>query len=29
MSSKINLQRREGQIFIQRILIRGIIKLNQ
>lgn len=29
MSSKIKLQRREEQIFIQRILIGGIIKLNQ
>ena len=29
MSSKIKLQRREVQIFIQRILIGGIIKLNQ
>lgn len=29
MSFKINLQRREEQIFIQRILIRDIIKLNQ
>ena len=29
MSSKIKLQRREEQIFIQRILIVGIIKLNQ
>ena len=29
MSSKINLQRREEQIFIHRILIGGIIKLNQ